>query len=170
MTAKKKQGPRVEGGSREARRAAAMILEVLAGARTPTEAAEGLGISVPSYYNREVRALGGFVEACEPTQKGYRKTPEARIAQLEDEIAKLERDCVRFQALARASQRAIGIRKPSRPKPDPKGGKKRRKKPSVRALKAAKRLQSTEETSVTEPIGLGEIPSDRSAKREERSA
>jgi hypothetical protein len=36
--------------SREAQRFAAAILEVLAGIRTPTDAAAVLGVSVPRYY------------------------------------------------------------------------------------------------------------------------
>ena len=44
--------------SREAQRFAAAILEVLAGVRTPTDAAAALGISVPRYYLWEQRALG----------------------------------------------------------------------------------------------------------------
>ena len=39
-----------EGASAEAKRVAAAILEVLAGARTPTEAAQALGLSLPRYY------------------------------------------------------------------------------------------------------------------------
>jgi hypothetical protein len=37
------------GASAEAKRVAAAILEVLAGARTPTEAAQALGLSLPRY-------------------------------------------------------------------------------------------------------------------------
>ena len=45
--------------SREAQRFAAAILEVLAGVRTPTDAAAALGVSVPRYYLWEQRAVGG---------------------------------------------------------------------------------------------------------------
>ena len=41
------KGPPVEGGSRGARKLAAAILEVLAGARLPSDAALALGIGVP---------------------------------------------------------------------------------------------------------------------------
>src|SRR5438270_790739 len=43
--------------SREAQRAAALILEVLAGGRTPTQAAEALSVSLPRYYQLETRAV-----------------------------------------------------------------------------------------------------------------
>jgi hypothetical protein len=47
-----------------------VILEVLAGMRTPTEAATVVGLSVPRYYLWEQRALEGLVRACEPRPKG----------------------------------------------------------------------------------------------------
>jgi hypothetical protein len=45
------------------KRQAAAILEVLAGARTPTEAATALAVSLPRYYQLESRALEGLVAA-----------------------------------------------------------------------------------------------------------
>ena len=45
--------------SRDAQRFATGILEVLAGVRTPTDAAAAMGISVPRYYLWEQRASGG---------------------------------------------------------------------------------------------------------------
>ena len=43
--------------SREAQQLAAAILEVLAGARTPGQAAEALGLSLPRYFQVETRAM-----------------------------------------------------------------------------------------------------------------
>jgi hypothetical protein len=43
--------------SRDAQRMAAAILEVLAGARTPSQAAEALGVSLPRYFQLETRAM-----------------------------------------------------------------------------------------------------------------
>ena len=49
-----------EGASAEAKRLAAAILEVLAGARTPTEAAEALSLSLPrSMRSYEVVDVNG---------------------------------------------------------------------------------------------------------------
>src|SRR6516225_4436120 len=45
--------------SRQARRVAAMVLEVLAGGRTPAEAAQALELLVLRYYQLETRALHG---------------------------------------------------------------------------------------------------------------
>src|SRR5438477_8881944 len=75
-TSKRRQARTIGGAqllqdkSREARRLAAAILEVLAGARTPTEAATSLGLSVPRYYQVESRALEGLLAACAPRPKG----------------------------------------------------------------------------------------------------
>ena len=53
-------------GSAGARRKAMVILEVLGGVRTPTDAAEELGIPTPRYYQWEERAVEGLVSALEP--------------------------------------------------------------------------------------------------------
>ena len=49
----------VQGGSSEANRFAVVILEVLAGGRSPGEAAKVLGVTPPRYYQLETRALEG---------------------------------------------------------------------------------------------------------------
>ena len=56
--------PSAAGASPQARRQAATILEVLAGVRRPSEAAQVLEISLPRYYQLEQRALAGLVSAC----------------------------------------------------------------------------------------------------------
>ena len=149
--------------SREAQRFAAAILEVLAGVRTPTEAALALSASVPRYYVWEQRALEGLVRACEPRPKGKGGSERHQIARLEKELACLRQDCARQQALVRASQRTLGLAAPagyplagapgkpvakSGGKPPAKacsaaaGKAKRQRRPVARALKAAAALQS----------------------------
>ena len=130
------------GTSRDAKRIAAVILEVLAGARTPKQAAETLGYSVNHFYKLESEALAGLVRACEPRPKGKRVTPEGRIAKLERALAQAERERSRYQALHRATQQSIGVKKAKPQKA--LGGKRKPRKPVVRALKAAKRLQSAD--------------------------
>ena len=149
---KRPQGPRVDGGSIQARRVAAMILEALAGVRAPYEAAEMLGISGPRYYVLEQRALQGFLEACEPRPKGPVRSPEQEVQRLQKEIRRLEREVLRQQALTRATQRTVGF--PAAPKGKRSGStkKKRTRKPVVRALKAAALLQETG------PVATEEIP------------
>jgi hypothetical protein len=70
-------------GSRDANRVAAAILEVLAGVRTPTDAAQALVVSVPRYYQLEQRALEGLIAACEPRRLGREQTSKSRVSALE---------------------------------------------------------------------------------------
>jgi hypothetical protein len=159
--------------SRDAQRVAAAILEVLAGVRTPTEAAVAVSLSLPRYYLWEQRALEGLVRACEPRLKGKAVQERQQMAVLEKEVARLRQDCARQQALVRASQRTIGLAaSPPASKPAAKaGGKanakplgsvagkaKRRaprsgRRPVARALKAVAALQvpSEEETAADSP-------------------
>lgn len=118
--------PRSMTGSEGARKTAAVILEVLAGLRTPTEGSEALGMSSMRYYVMERRALEGMVHALEPRPKGKRHRPEEAVNQLTREKTRLQRELGRMQALVRAAQRTMGLPPPSREK-------KRRRKVSVAA-------------------------------------
>jgi hypothetical protein len=136
--------------SREAQRFAAGILEVLAGVRTPTDAAAAMGISVPRYYLWEQRALEGLVAACQPRGGGKIVSSRCQILALEKEVARLKQECARQQALVRAAQRTIGLAPPPAPKPVTKAGGKtvgkrarKRRRPAVRALKAVAALRAT---------------------------
>src|SRR5471030_893730 len=93
----------------EAKRLAAAILEVLAGARTPTEAALALGLSVPRYYQVEAQALRGLLQACEPKPRGRVRTVETEVRTLSKENQRLQRELTRHQTLTRAAQRAVGL-------------------------------------------------------------
>jgi hypothetical protein len=145
--------------SREAQRVAAAILEVLAGGRTPTDAAVALGIAVPRYYLWEQRALEGLVAACEPRPVGQAVSERHQIAVLQKEVARLKQDCARQQALVRAAQRTIRLTPPA-PKSTIKahgkatgkavGKKARQRRPVVRALKAAAALRTA---STAENVG-----------------
>ncbi len=145
--AKKKRGadgPRIEGGSPDARKVAAAILDVLGGMRTPTTAAQAVGVSLHRYYALESRAIEGLVKACEPRPKGRTLSPDKDHAVLRKQVEQLKRECERRQALLRVAQRTVGLSLP-----EPKPGK-RRRKPVVRALKAAAVLRS--EPAATEPV------------------
>lgn len=138
--------PGSQNGSREAKRKAAVILEVLAGARGPGDAAEALGVSANRYYQLESRALQGLVVACEPRPKGPGVSPEKELAQVRRKADRLEQDVARYQALARVTQRAVGVRPPA-PSKKVEGGKRRkRRKPTVRALKAAEGFKQDAES------------------------
>jgi hypothetical protein len=136
----KRMAPGTQKGSDEARKKAAFVLDVLAGARTPTQAAEALGVSAMRYYMLESRALQGLLGACEPRPKGPTVSPEKRLAQLTRQVEKLRSEVTRYQALARATQRTVGVPPAKTVKTngvDAKGRKRRRRHPTVRALKAA---------------------------------
>jgi len=92
--------------SAEANRRAAAVLEVLAGERSPQQAASALSISVPYFYLLERKALQGLLEACEAKPKGPPgPTTEGKLAAVEAELARCHRECQRQAALVRATQR-----------------------------------------------------------------
>lgn len=128
---------------RDAQRQAALILEVLAGARTPTQAAAALNVSVPRYYQMETRALRGLVEACEAKPRGRAPSADKELASLRREQERLQRELTRQQSLVRVTQRHIGLAPPAPPAKSALGGpgKKRRRRAVVRALTAAKQLE-----------------------------
>jgi len=139
------RGPRIpqQGEDAEARRLCAAILEVLGGARTPTQAAEALGVSLPRYYALESRALGGLLEACRRRQRGPARTPEREVSKLRAELERLKRDCTRSQALLRTARRTVGLSPPQThhdKDATPGAKRRRRRRPTARALRAAKVL------------------------------
>jgi hypothetical protein len=147
------KAPAVPPGSREAKRLAAVILEVLGGARLPAEAAGALNLTLARYYQLEARALAGLVAACEPRPIGRVASPERELTAAHKEAARWRQECARYQALARVAQRALGLQPPAaaKPKPDAKGRLRRKRKPSLRALKAAERLKSEVEAAPAAP-------------------
>jgi hypothetical protein len=155
-----KGGPVSPGSaSPQARRQAAVILEVLAGLRRPAEAAQVLETSLPRYYQLERRALLGLLAACEPVGPGPGLDSRRRVAALERQNRRLQRECDRQQALVRVTQRSLGLLLPT-VKPAGKGkraqtpegkdqaARRRARRPTVRALKAAEALQVPEATAV----------------------
>lgn len=129
--------------SRDAKQRAAAILEVLGGLRTPTDAAQALSVSLPRYYLLEQTALEGLVAACEPKNRGPRVSASKQIARLEREVERLRRDCARQQALLRAAQRTVGLSPPVPNKPAGRvSGRRRKRKPTARALRAAEALKA----------------------------
>jgi hypothetical protein len=124
--------------SKEAKQRAAMLLDVLAGVRTPPQAAEALGISLMRYYQWEDRGLNGLLLACEPRPRGRRSDAETQLHTLTKENERLKRELARQQSLARLTQRAVGVPPPA---PVKSTGKRRKRKPSVRALRRAERLR-----------------------------
>lgn len=147
--------------SKEAKRLAAVILEVLAGLRTPMQGAEALQLSLPRYYQLEARGLSGLLEACEPKPKGRQANPAHEMTMIQRENERLRRDLGRQQSLVRLTQRSIGLSPPAPSAPKSSGKKGRKRKPVVRALSMAARLK--QEASAAEPPSgpetAGQLPS-----------
>ena len=148
------------GFSVQATQRAAAILEVLAGERTPQQAAAVLSMSLVNFYIVERKALQGLVKACEPQPKGPPAPgPERKLEVLQLELARCKRECQRQEALVRATQRAVGL--PPQPTPQTQKGKpgekngvrRRRRRPVVRALRAARTLRQKS----TGPVAPGEL-------------
>jgi len=129
---------------REAQRLAAAILEVLAGVRTPSQAAEALGMSLQRYFQIETRAVQALVAGCEPRPRGPGRSADKELAALRRQHERLQRELSRQQTLVRLAQRNIGL-PPPKPAASKPGGKekskKRQRRPVVRALRAAEVLQ-----------------------------
>ena len=150
-----RRGMPVPKGGRVASQVAACVLEVLAGVRTPTEAAGELGVSLPRYYQLEQRALQGLVRGCEPPPRGRVASPEGELARLRRDNERLTRACQRQQALVRLARQAAGLANPA-PKPGrggEAGGKKRRPRRSARGHEAARRLRHQAEVVTAGPGG-----------------
>lgn len=157
-----------------AQQRAAAVLEVLAGVCTPPEAAAFLNISVNGYYLLERKALAGLTAACEPKPKG-RRVPgaERRLVTLEREVQRLRRECLRQSALVRATQRAVGLPtaavKPAAKEATTGGKRKRRRRATVRALRAAESLRKTalgpHAAAGVEQCSAETVPADPAAKR-----
>ena len=140
----------------EARRLAAAILEVLAGARTPTEAAQALGVSVPRYYQVESRALQHLLTGCESKPRGPGRSLDRELAGLRRDHQRLQREVTRLQSLLRAAQRGVGLTPPA-PVPAKKNGRKPRRQRTARALSVAARLQQSPSAAAT-PVAAPSSP------------
>lgn len=166
-TRKPKSAHSVEGGSTQANRLAIAILEVLAGQRSPADAASALGVSLPRYYQLETRALNGLVAACEPRPKGKQPSLKTRIKALESELAVAQREVARHQALVRAAHRSLGLKAAptstapangakgkGKSKAKGQAGKSRRRtrRPTVRALKAVQALEEKARSSAAAEV------------------
>ena len=121
--------------SRDAKRRAAAILEVLAGLRTPAQAAPLVNVTLPRYYQLGTRAVEALVLACEPCGKGRRRGPGSDLKALTKENERLRHELGRQQSLVRLAQRSMGLSPPTQPAK----GKRRRK--TARALVTANRLR-----------------------------
>ena len=141
-TAKAKAGgPPV---SPEGKRRAVVLFEVLAGVRTPQQAAEVLGLSLPGFYQMEERATLQVQLGYEVRPRGRQANGESKAAALAKEVERLKQDVARYQALLRLTQRTVGVPPAA---PAAKAGAKRKRKPMVRAMRRAERLRAEADQS-----------------------
>lgn len=127
-----------DDASREAKRLAAILLDVLAGSRTPSQAAETLGVSLPRYYQLESRGLDGLLAACEPRPRGRQASSGAADESLRRDNERLRRELSRQQSLVRLTQRTLGV---APPPPVKASGKRKPRRPTVRAMRRAEELR-----------------------------
>ena len=152
---KKSRGPQLDSVDPQARKVATAILEVLVGNRSPSDAATALSVSLPRYYQLEARALNGLLQACQPRKRGYVRSPERDAELTRKKVEFWQQECARQQALARSLQRTIGLAAPVTPKAD--AGKRKKRRPSVRALKVLEVLKS-DPSGETQAGSAGEQP------------
>ena len=158
-----------QGQNGETKRRAAVVLEVLAGMRTPSEAASVLGLSVSYYYLLERKALHGLLNGCQPQPKGARGPGlERQLVRLQKELDKSRQECLRQASLVRATERAMGLPAvakragPSKANSAKEGKKTKRRRPTIRAMRAAKTLRenSSLEETPTEVKQSLDVPCD----------
>ena len=136
--------------SPEGKRRAAVLFEVLAGVRTPQQAAEVLGLSLAGFYQMEERATLQTQLGCEVRPRGRQANGEAKSAALAKEVERLKQEVARYQSLLRLTQRTVGVPPAA---PAAKAGAKRKRKPMVRAMRRAERLRA----EAGEPAGAGPV-------------
>jgi hypothetical protein len=130
-------------GSAEAKRTAAVLLEVLSGVRHPRDGCAAMGVSLSRYYTLETRALEGMITALERRNRGRRHRPEDELERLRRQRDRLERDLGRAQTLVRAAQRSFGL--PPSPEPDRRGrlrGKRTAKRQPIRRRRPRRALRA----------------------------
>lgn len=126
------------GGTR-AKQVAAVVLAVLSGDCPLADASRRLGVSLTRYYGLERQALQGLVQALESPKERRRVAAECR------HHVQLEHEVLRLQALVRATQRAVALPPP----PKPKG---RTRKPAPRARKVIAQLRLAPPDATTTPV------------------
>lgn len=108
------RGMKVDEVDLAARRRAACVLEVLAGVRSPEEAAIALEVQLGTYFQIEERALRGLLSSCSPQPRGHAPDYAKALEESRRRVGELEREVQRHQALLRSAQRTASLLSESR--------------------------------------------------------
>jgi Skp family chaperone for outer membrane proteins len=175
MPAKKQKpqpaGPKALRGSAEAKRKAAIILEVLSGLRSTQSAADEIGVALVRYYVLETRMLQAMISELEPKPRGRQVSVSREREKLQEELARTQRELSRLQALHRVTQRAVGVQEPAKRSKKVKAGKEiktRRTRKQSRGERIVRVLnEAPEDNAGHDPVSnpaMKPVPDSRSGK------
>ena len=122
-----------------------MILSVLSGDKSVTEAIEEAKIPRPTYYHLESKALDAMLHALSPQGDGHKTEMERmthQLQELEDKLAQLQKDKRRYERLLLLTRKVV------KAGPMTTGKRRRRRKKSSSTPKAA----TTPANSETPPL------------------
>jgi hypothetical protein len=137
--------------SERAKKSAVAVLQVMAGLRTPVEAATALGVTANRYYQLETRGLRALLVAMEPRPRGRALRPEAQVERLTREKARAERESARYLALLRASQKTLGLAPKGVEARDSRDKRGRRRRPRMRAETVISALEASGAAGEADP-------------------
>ncbi|MCI0659195.1 MAG: hypothetical protein L0170_19245 [Acidobacteria bacterium] len=123
---KRRKGPMesMEIADEEAKGKVSLVLEVLSGEKTISQACKETGLKPLSYYKMEERMVAAMLDAAKmPALRGRRKSPMAEAASLSAQTEELRQEHRRIKSLVRITKKLFrrGNRKmrkngPGRPK------------------------------------------------------
>ena len=165
--------PPEAAASPQARRIATVLLEVLAGLRSTSDAARTLEVTPVRYYAIETRAIGGLIAACEPRPSGIQ--PEVRdaheLTRLREQMRRQGQELNQVRSVLRTTQRQLGVATAPEPPPNGMPGKlgkpgkdgkpatKRKvRRPTVRALTMVHRLLQADAAAGSAPPSVTPAP------------
>jgi hypothetical protein len=131
-----------------------MILSVLSGEVSVSDAIEQAQISRGFYYDLEERALSAMLVALTPGGETAAASPQARITQLEERCKKLEQDKRRSDRLLLLTRRVI---KPGSVKSV--AGRPRKKRAASSTRRGSKPSPTSTKTAASPPLNPPASPS-----------
>lgn len=120
MKRKKMPLERMEVQDEQAKGKVAIVLEVLAGEKSISQACKETGLKPLQYYKIEDRMVGAMLEAAKmPAVRGKRKDPIGEATTLAEQTESLRQEHRRMRSLVRISKKLFrkGTRKPRKTGP-----------------------------------------------------